>query len=204
MKHLLRVVKDAADERDHVAAPAMPPATVTSLSMRSKVPYIKDQGPLGSCTAHAGTELLEMLVRNHPSEIPATVNRTTLRFSPLFQYALERIAEGSFSQDAGADSRTIFRVLAKSGCCLETADPYVPGNYLMLPTDALRAQAAQYKIDAYHRILDVNTAKSVLLSGYTFTVGMPVFQQMESDEAAANGLLAMPQGSAIGGHEMHV
>ena len=139
-----------------------------------------------------------------PSNLPLSVDRTKLRFSPLFQYGQERRQEGDFDRDGGANSRTIFTVLCQIGCCLESQDPYSDKNILVEPTAAMLAEAAQFKIGAYHRILDVATAKTVLQSGYTFTIGVPLFNQFESDEAAETGNIALPSGSLIGGHEMHV
>lgn len=160
----------------------------------------------GSCTAHAGTEMLELLFRKQKSNLPLSIDRSTLRFSPLFLYARERIAEGSFTQDAGADSRTIFSVLKQEGCCLETEDAYSDKGIFTLPTNQQVLEAEAFKIGSYHRIWDVDTAKTVLLSGYTFTVGMAVYQQIESDEAAATGLIRVPKPGQtnFGGHEMHI
>lgn len=203
MQHILNVIKDIFDPRDHVVAPNAPSSSV-DISFRSKVPYIKDQGALGSCTSFAGTEHFELQVRAKASDVPLAYDRSKIRLSPLFQYGQERIAEGTFTRDAGANSRTIFKVLTSVGCCLEQDDAYIPSNAFVLPTSAQVAEAANFKFQAYHRILDVPTAKTVLTSGYTFTVGMPLFSQFESDQAATDGLIAMPSGSAIGGHEMHI
>lgn len=203
MIHLLDVIKDIFDPRDRTVALNAPVGDVR-VSFREKVPYIKDQGNAGSCTAHAGTEMLEILFRTQKSNLPLAVDRTTLRFSPLFQYAQERIQAGTFATDAGADSRTIFTVLKAIGCCLEAEDPYSDKSIYVALTPEQIAQAAPFKIGAYHRILDVATAKTVLQSGYSFTVGMPLFNAFEGDEVAETGLIAMPQGSSIGGHEMHV
>lgn len=203
MQRILNVVKDLFDPRDRTVAPAAAGGPV-KVSFRAKVAYIKDQGMAGSCTAHAGTEMLEMLFRQQKSNLPLSIDRNNLRFSPLFQYAQERMQEGTFSEDAGADSRTIFTVLTQVGCCLETEDPYSDKMIYAAPTAAQIAEAAQFKVGAYHRILDVDTAKTVLQSGYTFTVGMPLYQQFESDEAADTGTIALPKGNPIGGHEMHV
>lgn len=203
MSHILNVRKDTFDPRDHIVAPNAPTSPLI-ISYRSQVPYIKDQGQLGSCTAHAATEHFERAVRQMKSQVPLSYARATIRLSPLFQYAQERIAEGTFAEDAGADSRTIFTVLSSVGCCLESSDTYASTNLLKMPTAAQVAEAANFKFQAYHRIMDVATAKTVLQSNYTFTVGTPLFQQFQSDQAAEDGLIAMPSGSSIGGHEMHV
>lgn len=203
MKHILNVIKDAFDPRDHVVAPNASTAPVV-ISYRSQVPYIKDQQTLGSCTAHAGTEHFERAVRVMKSDVPLVYPRSSIRLSPLFQYVNERLFEGTFKQDNGADSRTIFKVFSTIGCCLESSDVYDVTKLLQTPTAPQLREALNFKFQAYHRILDVDTAKTVLQSNYTFTLGVPLFKQFESDQAAADGLIAMPKGSSIGGHEIHV
>lgn len=203
MQRILNVLKDIFDPRDHVVAPNISKTPVL-VDFRSKVPYVKDQGAAGSCTAHAGTELMELLYRIQPSQLAKTVDVNTLRFSPLFQYAQERIIEGTFIADAGAYARTIFKVLTFIGCCLESEDAYNAANVFVMPASAELADASKYKVGAFHRILDVDTAKTVLQSGYSFTVGTPLFSQFDSDEASETGMIALPTGSSIGGHAMHV
>lgn len=205
MQRILNVIKDLFDPRDRTVAPAAPGSGV-KVSFRSEVPYIKDQGQAGSCTAHAGTEMLELLFRKQKSNLPLLIDRSTLRFSPLFQYAQERMQAGTFSTDSGADSRTIFTVLENIGCCLESEDPYSDKSIYVNPTPEQVAEAVQFKVGAYHRILDVDTAKTVLQSGYSFAVGLPLFKQFEGMHAADTGEIAVPKvtDNSIGGHEMHV
>lgn len=203
MKRILNVIKDIFDPRDHVAPPNVAAAAV-KVSFRAQVPYIKDQGQEGSCTAHAGTEMMELLYRTKPSQLAKHIDVTTLRFSPGYLYAMERIMDGTFPSDSGSESRTIMRALATVGACLESEDPYGLQNATTRPTADQNNEAALYKIGAYHRIPDVETAKSVLVSGYSFCIGIPLFQDFESDETAETGLVKMPSGSIIGGHELHV
>lgn len=203
MGYRLNVRKDAFDPRDHVVAPNASASAVV-VRFRKQVPYLKDQGAEGSCTAHAGTEHFEFVVRRYKSDVPLLYPRNSIRLSPNFQYVQERIAEGSFNSDAGADSRTIFKVLTSVGCCLESSDPYGPDTLYKLPAPVQVAEASKFKFGAYHRILDVDTAKTVLQSGYSFTVGMPLFKSFEGDYTSRTGFVEQPSGSSIGGHEMHV
>src|ERR1700744_2625810 len=156
MAYLLTVRKDAFDARDRIHPPASASPALPTLSFRSSVPYIKDQGDEGSCTGHGGTEMLEMLFRKQKSNLPLSIDRTTLRFSPQFQYGQERIMEGDFNKDNGADSRTIFKVLASIGCCLESSFPYSASNIFQMPTPAQITEAKQFRIGAYNRIMDVD------------------------------------------------
>lgn len=203
MKHILNVIKDIFDSRDHVVAPNVP-SDIVKVDFRSKVPWIKDQGQAGSCTGNAISANMETLYRMQPSELAKKVDVNTLRFSALFLYGQERMKMGTFDQDSGSDSRTGMQILASIGCCLEPQDPYSDRNIYIAPTKDQIAEAALYKIGSYHRIPDVATAKTVLMSNYTFSIGIPVFNQLESDEAASTGMIAMPSGNPIGGHELHV
>lgn len=199
---ILNVLKDIFDPRDHVVVQDKITQPL-KISFRSKVPYIKDQGSLGSCTGHAGTEHLELLYRTQKSNLPLSIDRSALRFSPLFLYGQERMIDGTFNEDEGSYPRTLFKVLQTIGCCLEKDDAYNVNNVFQAITESETKEAGQFKIGSYHRILDVETAKTVLQSGYSFTVGTPLYSQFEGDEAAETGLIAMPTGTSIGGHEVH-
>lgn len=203
MKYSLDRIKDTFDARDHIV-PMESPRNPVKISFRSRVPYIKDQGNEGSCIGHGCGEHFELGVRMHKSEIPLSIARDTIRLSPNFLYGQCRIAEGDFNQDAGSTLRTAFQVLNKIGCCPETDDPYSDATLYLNPTPEMVTAASRYRFDAYHRIPDVETAKSVLASGYSFAIGITLFNQFQSDEAASDGLIAMPKGSPIGGHCMHV
>lgn len=204
MKYTLDRIKDVADKRDHLAPP---PSIIlpSNVDLRPWLGPVKDQGEVGSCTAHAGTGLREFLYRKlHQYEIDKSILTDDFRLSPLFLYAMERELEGTFGHDNGAQSRTIFVALTKYGCLLEKDDPYTVGNVEQMPTVLLMPKALPYSRISYHRILDVPTLKSVLASGYVATVGMPVFSSFQSDNTAATGLVTVPQSgeSCDGGHEM--
>jgi C1A family cysteine protease len=203
-KHILNVVKDKFDHRDHLAAPAGVTLPVSG-DLSAFLGPVKDQGQLGSCTAHAGTELREFLYRKFYSlEFNKTIPAAVFQLSPLFQYAMERTAEGDFSVDNGAQSRTIFQVMAASGCCLESQDPYIATNVFVEPTALQITEALPYQHISYHRCLTVEIVKSVIASGYCTTVGIPVFNSLESDAVAQSGLIPVPTPADpnIGGHEM--
>lgn len=206
--HILNVVKDAPDHRDHLAAPPAPVALPAKVNLRPWLGPIKDQGNLGSCTAHAGTGIREYLYRRfYQWEKDKTQSSFAMRLSPLFLYQMERQIEGTFGQDAGAQSRTIFQALSKYGCALESQDPYVETNAEKLnDSPELMAEALVYKAVSYHRVLDIITLKSVLASGYCATVGMPVFPDFEGPQTADTGKVSVPSrgDSPIGGHEMLV
>jgi C1A family cysteine protease len=203
-QHIYDRRKDVVDTRDHLAAPA----GIVLPSNISMLPYlgpVKDQGQLGSCTAHAGTGIREFLYRCfYDWEMDTPVKTSDFRLSPLFLYAIERELEDDFAEDGGAQSRTIYQALAASGCCLESQDAYVEGNVYTKPTPEQLTEAFIFRHISYHRALTLDILKSVLASGYCATIGIPVFSSFESDETAATGNVIVPGAteSSIGGHEM--
>lgn len=204
--------KDTPDHRDlglvtmwPIAQKAPPPGMPTPpVDLEEWCGPVRDQGDLGSCTAHAGVGMREFLFRKyHDFE----TKRSELApeqaiFSPLYLYYRERYIEGTLPGDDGAQMRSIVKALRGFGACLETEDNYRAYNFNLPPTPDQTAHAYLYHAGAYHRISDVSSMKSCLASGYVFALGMNVFESFESDEVAANGLMPMPATGekCVGGH----
>src|SRR5271166_408368 len=72
---------------------------------------IFDQGQIGSCTANGLAGLLGFL------------NKGSV-YSRLFIYANERLMEGTFQEDAGAEIHDGIKTLVTMGACLESLWPY--------------------------------------------------------------------------------
>ena len=207
MSRIFRVRKDAFDARDHLAARSLstlPP----SASMLSALGPVRDQGQSGSCTGQSGAGWLDWLYTAFTAAFPTKVSGT-VEFSALFLYAMERMKNGTFPADDGSDSRTLFQVLNQTGLCLDTQDPFVDTAIAAVPKPAMSIAAAPFKIGAYHRVLfdaGLATARSVLASGYCRTIGIPVYQAIQSDEVAETGILPIPgpNETPVGGHELLV
>ena len=142
------VVKDSPDRRDHLAAP---PGIVlpSSADLSAWLGPVKDQGQLGSCTGFAFAGLREFIYRKF-TQYEKTPTPTPV-FSPLFLYYEERLIEGDVGQDGGAQSRSGLWVLANTGVCLETSDPYNPSEFTSTPTANQVSEAMQFKIGAYQQ-----------------------------------------------------
>ena len=207
-KHLYNVVKDTRDTRDHLAAPPPPDLTLPpSVDLGNWLGPVKDQGQLGACTGFAFSGLREFLFRRFtPYERQKTLPIASAVFSPLFQYYQERVIEGDIDQDGGAQSRTGMQVLASTGVCLETSDPYDPLRFEVAPTPQAVTEALLYRIGAYHRVLDLDALRSVLASGYVSSLAIQVYESFESSEVAATGVVPVPASGEnyLGGHEVLV
>jgi C1A family cysteine protease len=195
--------KDREDSRDlhvprfaHAGIGAPLPARVDTFAGLDLPVY--DQGDAGSCTANAG-----VLYRRWLAQRFVQYSSPDQDLSRLFLYYQERKLEGDISSDGGAEVRDTFRVLARIGVCSEAADPYSVGLFASAavndsPGDL--ADAADYRIGAYHRVLDVDTAKQCLASGYAIELGFVVYESFES--IGRDGLMLMPEPSEqiLGGH----
>jgi C1A family cysteine protease len=159
---------------------------------------VYDQGELGSCTANAG-----VLYRRYLAQRFAKYSAADCDLSRLFLYYQERLLDGDPASDDGASMRDVFRVLAKTGVCSEADDPYVAADFASTACNNAPnnlTAAHQYKIGAYHRVPDVETARTVLASGYPIALGFTVYESFE--DIGGDGVMRMPTRGerAIGGH----
>src|ERR1700677_3164102 len=118
MQRQLTHRKDAFDKRDHLMMPRVAPLP-PMINMISSLGPVRDQGQAGSCTGNASGGFLDFLYNSQGRYFKGKVPQSDL-FSALFIYAEERIADGTFPQDEGSDSRSAMRVLNKLGACLNS------------------------------------------------------------------------------------
>lgn len=196
MQRRYTAIADAQDSRDHLAAPQA--ATQPSfVSLGAWLPEVRDQGQEGCCTMFAGSGILAW----HYNRF----RKQALVFSPQFGYRAERILEGDVSQDAGAQSRTMMKVLCTYGLCLESSDPYSDQGWRNPTTNEQLAEARHYRLGAYHRVADLGTLKTVLASGYLASLAIQVYESFESQIVAQTGVVPVPNKNeaCLGGHEIY-
>ncbi|MGH9445488.1 MAG: C1 family peptidase, partial [Terriglobia bacterium] len=164
---------------------------------------VYDQGTLGSCTANAGVLYRRFLAQRFKGATNGAPTPPDQDLSRLFLYYQERLLDGDPQSDDGATVRDVFKVMASIGVCPEALDPYVTEDFASpggndAPNEI--AAAGKYKIGAYHRLPDVDTARSVLASGYAVELGFTVYASFEN--IGGDGVMPMPQPgeSVIGGH----
>jgi C1A family cysteine protease len=157
---------------------------------------IKDQQDLGSCTGHAFAESLEWIFRKYLGKQPI--------LSPLYVYSKELIADGNFPNDDGSDGTTGCNVVIVNGACEDSLYPDA-SQTIQQPTADMDANAAQYKMGAYHGLTSSQVALSVLGDPVPWPVqmGFTVLDSFESDEVASSGVYLPQSGeSIVGGHEV--
>ena len=188
---------DLPDHRDHYYAAPVEKAAVLPVStdLRAQCPPVYDQGQLGSCTANAiaGAIEFDRLKQKVGDFMP----------SRLFIYYNERVIEHTVDSDSGAQIRDGIKSVAKQGDCPETEWPYVITKFKTKPAARCYADALQYRVVLYQRLVPVlSQLKGCLASGYPFVFGFTVYESFESPAVARTGHASLPGPAerAIGGH----
>lgn len=207
VKRKLNVKRDTFDPRDKVVFMTGPKNLPDKCyDLQPFLGPVRDQGDLGSCTGHAAMGMTELLIRKYfkwikDQEIPAD----KVLLSALFQYYNERLMDGDVGSDDGSSGRTMMQALVKYGICLQADWPYDTKNFTTRPGDAMYQQALGYKPGAYHRVIGSDVAKSVIFSGYPFSISADVYASFMGNAAAKTGLIPIPTGreQLEGGHEFY-
>lgn len=154
-----------------------------------------DQGAEGSCGPNTASEMIsfDQKLESLPIDTP----------SRQFIYYNTRVLMGTIGQDSGVDNRTLLKALHQSGFCSETLWPYNLAAMTAKPPSSCY-QAAQPNLITNYGSLnqDIPSIKAGLSGGHPFMLGFSVFPQMKSDECSHSGILTMPAGSSIGGHDV--
>jgi hypothetical protein len=192
--HGLGYNRDDLDHRDRLYAPRVSVSTLpSSFDLSALDPEIRDQGPAGSCTAFTGVGAFDYERRRQGLPF--------LGGSPLFLYAAERVIEGSFGTDGGAQIRTIGKALAQYGLCSEGEWPYDLAKLNTRPDEsdfvsALNNQVLQYSSVA----VDAQIMMACLFEGFEIMVGFQVYDGYE--RCGSDGMIKAPSiwQSPLGGH----
>lgn len=159
------------------------------------MPYPDDQGDLGSCGPSSAWENLcyDLLVERKVFVPP----------SRLFIYYTTRSLMGTITEDSGVDNRTMLKALNKFGACSEKKWPYDVSKFTRKPTADCFKLALNNRIMNYVSILQDEIAMKVsLASGHPFIFGFDVYENMMSSLVERTGVVPMPSGKQIGGHDV--
>lgn len=192
--------RQARDGRDVVLDIARRFRTVRTCDLSGHMGPQLDQLKEGSCGPNSVEEILQWL--QSYQELPVVGS------SRLFTYYNTRLLMGTVDEDSGVDNRTMMKALARYGTIPEEIDPYddTPESMIRVPGGEMYSLGAANLIDEYAAIVQSLGQMQATLDtlGRPFLFGFNVYSQIESDEAAATGLIADPSGSPIGGHDVTV
>lgn len=193
-------VPDMRDLR-FTPAPGATAALPPKIDLRSAMPPVYDQGNLGSCTANAiGAAVEHALIQS---------GRESFLPSRLAVYYDERVLEHAVKEDAGAEIRDGFKVLARKGAAPEALWPYDdgPARFKRKPPARYYAAANNHQAVVYKRVAQTDAEmKAALAGGFPIVVGFTVYESFESDAVAKAGVVPMPgmTEKVLGGHAVLV
>ena len=185
-----------------VAEPAranLPEALSEPVNLRRWCPPIEDQGPLGSCTAHAAVGIVEYFERRAFNE--------HIDASRLFLYKATRNML-NWTGDTGAYIRTTMGALVLFGVPPEEYWPYIIADFDEEPSAFCYAYAQNYQAISYYR-LDrrvtpreqlLRRVKRFLAAGLPSMFGFTVYSSYT--QARTTGKIPYPSDGEVrvGGH----
>lgn len=196
MAYKYGLIPDAPHVADRLYHLAMPRLTQLppQVDLSRWLGPVLNQGPYGSCTAFAITGLREWWM-----------NFQKQPFVPLSQswlYDQERIQEGTFPADDGAQIRDGMAILTTQGCAPESLWPYTAQDLVTAPSAVADHAAASYKLGVAHRVSGLADILQSLANGHPVVLGLVLYPAFESPQVAQTGIVPMPQAgeSPLGGH----
>jgi C1A family cysteine protease len=204
MEHKLNFTSSPKDSRDYIISTVLSTST-GSCDLSSGCTSVKNQGSIGSCTAHASIALLECNLKRFASDTRNDV------FSELFTYYVTRVnvAKGSAIEDKGAYLRDTLTSLVRYGSCLEGSCPYLIQDYSNVPSTGAYQEALNYQVLTYlsipvgttlvERQTCLTTLKGILQNGYPFVGGFTCYSNLYSGQSG-NVPLPVSNSTIIGGH----
>lgn len=184
------------DQRDFLFAAITPARQLPAkVDLRPKMPFVYDQGNLGSCTGNgvAAIHHFSQIVQNKKAFVP----------SRLQIYYDERSLEGTTRQDSGANIRDGLKCVANKGVCPETMWPYDITKFANRPPRKCYLEAVKHQAIKYMSVVpSLSQLKGCLADGFPFVFGISVYESFESDGVAKTGEVPMPSTTEqmLGGH----
>ncbi len=140
-----------------------------------------------------------------PTPTPSpTPTHKLIRDCRLLAYYATETLEGTQGTDSGASIRDAVKSAAVYGCADESMYPYSDTLVTTKPPQNVWDAGLLHKISSYHAIADgdLQTIKSVLVSGFPVGFGFEVYSYFMTQQMASQGLLGKPAKTETleGGH----
>lgn len=179
-----------------------PTQTLATLPRHASVwewaPPIQNQRQRNSCSAASGSSVYDTLWKKAHPKGPAFLGSRDML------YTAEEVIQGTPHADQGAQLRTTQQALLEYGVCAQAADPNDPQDFLRALTPALLTEASAHKILRGLWAPTLEEILSAIAAGYPVQIGVRVYPQWESAQAAQTGQIADPVGGeqTLGGHAL--
>ncbi|HEX9916169.1 MAG TPA: C1 family peptidase [candidate division Zixibacteria bacterium] len=184
-------IKDKFDDRDYLMRAYLPVVKrPKKVDYTQKMSPIRDQGEEGTCVGFA--------VASGMKEYQESLDYEKLvELSPRFVYSEAKKIDGVPGLE-GTTIRASMQVLEKIGVCQEKLWPYSP-HQKDKPKVGAKANAQNFRIITYARILNLNELRMALLSKGPCVLGIEVFKGMLKTKT---GIVPLPRKNetGLGGH----
>lgn len=199
MTHFFGRRPDSPDPRDKRFSAAHPEAMMlsgvpASVDLRSMLPPCVDQGEYSSCGPTSAAAFLH------------TMFPGTEAFSRFQIYHGVRVIEKTGDDDAGVETRDLFKVMQLTGAAPERLWPYDQKNFAPEPPQPVFDAAEKYTISSYSRLVAESSFIRCLAMRQTFILGFSVLSSFDTDQLARTGVMPMPKSAdrELSGHDVLV
>lgn len=187
-------IKQKPSRKDFVftARPEQVEVIPTSADLRLYESPVLDQGPLGSCTAHAGVSVYEFV---HKKALGAYTPE-----SRLFLYKESRDIEG-IKGDEGSTLRATAKVMADEGLPPEALWPYDTSKVNEEPPPEVKAAAEKQQVLNYYGVYSMQDIKAALgVTCLPVMLGFYVYNGIYDVDSSGNIPIPPNINDILGGH----
>ena len=172
---------------------ALPPA----IDLRKHLPLpCFDQGDESSCGPNMGSGIMSFYFPD--------VATAGGGFSRHQIYHDVRKIEGTGSEDAGVETRDVFKVLTETGAAPEAFWKYEKETFAPTPPPEVYEEAKKYRLSRYSRLTSGSNYLQCLASGHPFGLGITLHESFDDEQTNRTGIMRMPQPGdpEVGGHDV--
>lgn len=194
------VKRSIPDRRDHrLKLLNYRARTPTAVNNKSLIPFVYDQGQIGSCTANSAGSMYSWVVRKKSGK--------TFVPSRLFLYYNTRVLHGTVGYDSGASLRNTMRSLRTNGVCAETSWPYQYDKLYQKPTQNCYNEGSTRQALSYAAVPISLVAMKNVVRSRPFVMGILVYSSFFNPTVARTGYVPVPdtrKETMMGGHAILV
>jgi C1A family cysteine protease len=193
--------RDMRDPRDVEFKPKALRMPASDTKLLQFIPPRKDQGPIGSCTAHGVEGAMRTLFKK--------VGEEDFSLSTLGLYWDTRFREGTVMEDAGAEIRNAIKS-ANAGVGREEIWPYDTARFMETPPGSYYDDGVFQQALKYRRVAPLSSTmvKQAIIRGFPVVIGILLYGSFDTDKVAATGIVPTPTREdydvQLGGHCMYV